>query len=188
MLPLLTAEQFIEERFDLPDSGQWAELINGVPAFLQPPDLDHGNVILNLSKSLAAHVHSSGEGYACFELGLAVTRRPDTALFPAACYFLNGPRFAEADKQVTDLPPSLVIELASTNDRRVGMADRVTRYHKFGVPYVWVIDPNARSVHVCVRGERARPVADTEILRGDPPLRGFSVPVSDLFVEPDWWK
>ena len=55
MIRTLTAEQFIDQRFDMPDSGQWAELIEGVPVFLEPPDLDHGNTILNLSKAVAAY-------------------------------------------------------------------------------------------------------------------------------------
>jgi len=188
MLALMTADEFIETRYELPDAGQWAELVSGIPAFLQPPDLGHGDVVLNLSKALGAHVQETGEGYACFELGLAVSRRPDTVRFPAACYFLTGARFAEADKPYTDKAPALVVELASSNDRRKQMADRVTAYHAFGVPHVWIVDPHDKCVHMCVRGETVRTVSEAETLGGDPPLRGFHLRVGDLFVVPDWWK
>jgi Uma2 family endonuclease len=186
MLALLTAEQFIEQRYELPDAGQWAELAQGVPVFLQPPDVDHGNVVLNLSKAFATHVQGAGEGYACFDLGLIVKRRPDTVRFPAASYFLTGPRFAEADKEVTDTAPALAIEMASTNDRRKDMTDRVLAYHDFGTPVVWVIDPRQRQVHVCVRGERPGVLEDGETLSGDPTLRGFRISLADLFQAPLW--
>jgi Uma2 family endonuclease len=187
MLPLLTAEQFVEQRYELPDAGQWAELDRGVPTFLQPPDLDHGNVILNLSKALAEYVQTTQRGYACFELGLLVEKRPDTVRIPAACYFLEGPRFSEADKAYTETPPAIVIELASTNDRRRNMAARIEQYHAFGSPQVWVIDPHERCAHVCSRGESAIRFGEEDVLVSDR-LAGFRLRVAELFRVPDWWK
>ncbi|MBX3441140.1 MAG: Uma2 family endonuclease [Planctomyces sp.] len=188
MLALLTAEQFIEQRYDLPDAGQWAELVEGVPTFLQPPGLEHGNVVLNLSKALAQYTQENHAGYACFDLGLAVLRRPDTVRFPAVSYFLSGPRFAESDRPFTDTPPVLIVELASTNDRRKGMASRILEYQEFGVPHVWVVDPHNRCVHVCHRGAAATRTDDVETLIGEPPLAGFSLPVAELFATPEWWN
>lgn len=188
MLPLMTADEFVDTRFDLPDAGQWAELVSGVPFYLQPPDVDHGNVVLNLSKALAAHVQETGEGYACFDLGLAVARRPDTVRFPAACYFLTGPRFAEADRAYSEKAPALIIEVASSNDRRRQMAERVMSYHAFGSPHVWIVDPLEKCVHVCIRGETPRTIGESETLPGDPPLREFRLPVASLFAVPEWWK
>lgn len=110
MIRTLTAEQFIEQRFDMPDSGQWAELVEGVPVFLEPPDLDHGNAILNLSKAVAAYVQQGVPGYACFDLGLLMGRAPDTIRFPAMCWFATGERFEESDKDITETVPTLVVD------------------------------------------------------------------------------
>ena len=188
MIPLMSAEEFVDQRFDLPESGQWSELHQGILKNFQPPDLDHGNVIRNLSRMLGDYVQRGGAGYACFDLGIAVHAHPDTLRFPAACYFVTGPRFAEADKPYTTLPPALVIELASTNDRRREMTDRVLSYLEFGTPLVWVIDTKEKCVHVCPRGEKPLLLSTAMTLRGDPILPGFTTPVHDLFVEPDWWK
>jgi hypothetical protein len=76
---IMTAENFADERSELPDAGQWAELIRGVPVTLAPPDIEHGTIVLNLSKAFSTYVHSGGPGYACFDLGLIVERRPDTS-------------------------------------------------------------------------------------------------------------
>jgi Uma2 family endonuclease len=171
MLPLMTAEEFVDQRFDLPESGQWSELEEGILKNFQPPDLDHGNVIRNLSRALGQYVQSGGTGYACFDLGIAVARKPDTIRFPAACHFTEGPRFAEADKPFTEKPPA-----------------RVLGYHEFGSGMVWVIDPKEKCVHLCPCGQKPTLLSAAQTLHGDPGLPGFAVPVQELFAEPDWWK
>src|SRR5690242_16829515 len=108
----LDAEQFAEQKYDLPEGGRWTELVSGKVVVLSPPDDAHGNIVRNLSKSLADYAHQSQLGYACFELGLIVSRCPDTVRCPAACYFTSGERFAEADKAVTDACPAVVVEIA----------------------------------------------------------------------------
>jgi hypothetical protein len=60
----LTVDQFLDARYDLPDSGQWAELDAGRVTLFQPPDLDHGNTILNLSKAIAAWAAAAEGAYA----------------------------------------------------------------------------------------------------------------------------
>ena len=188
MLALITAEEFIDQRYDLPDAGQWSELDRGIVTHFQPPDSDHGNVIRNLSRALGLYVQNGGVGYACFDLGIAIKRRPDTLRFPAACYFVEGPRFAEVDKPFTETAPAVVIELASTNDRRRGMTDRVLGYHEHGTAMVWVIDPKEKCVHVCPRGQKTEVLTSDLTLRGDSEVPHFAVAVEDLFTEPDWWK
>src|SRR5579864_2162436 len=118
MAELMTAEQFIEGRDELADGGRWTELVAGQPVILSPPTIEHGNSILNLSKALADYSQKEQGGYACFELGLAIARNPDTVHFPAICFFTTGDLFAEAEKVITEVRPALVVEVASTNDRR----------------------------------------------------------------------
>ena len=186
---VMSAEEFAANRADLPDAGQWAELIRGVPVTLQPPDIDHGTVVLNFSKALAAYVQLQEAGYACFDLGLRVERRPDTIFFPAISYFTEGERFAEADKDYTDAVPPLVVELLSTPDRRKTINERTGIYINRGIRMVWVIDPLQRVVHVVEKGSpHARRLSEFETLTGEPVLQEFSVRVQELFVEPEWVK
>lgn len=187
---LLTAEQFAEQKDHLPDGGRWAELVAGRVVTLEPPDDAHGTTVLNLSKAIASHMgrpQSADEGYACFDVGLIVARDPDTVRAPAMSWFNRGERFSEADKTITDTTPALVVEVASTNDRRRDVRRRVEEYHAWGVQMVWVIDPPETQVHVCPRGSRARQVSEHETLIGTPILAGFRIPVSDLFAVPSWW-
>ncbi|MEW4527727.1 Uma2 family endonuclease [Maioricimonas sp. JC845] len=187
MIRTLTAEQFIEQRFDMPDSGQWAELVEGVPVFLEPPDLDHGNAILNLSKAVAAYVQQGVPGYACFDLGLLMGRAPDTIRFPAMCWFATGERFEESDKDITETVPTLVVDMASTPDRRRHVAGRIRHFLEWGVSTVWVIDSGEETVEVFESLDAPRRFSSDEQLPGEPILEGFRMPVCDLFVQPAWW-
>lgn len=184
---VMTASEFAEHRAELPDAGQWAELVRGVPVTLQPPDLEHGTIVLNLSKVFSEYAHQSLLGYACFALGLLVEQRPDTVFHPAACYFTSGARFAEADKAFTDVAPQLVVELLTTNDRRRQMNDRITAYLKWGISTLWLVEPQSRAVHV-IRKSQTNPerYGPLETLSGDPVLPGLKLRVESLFADPKW--
>lgn len=181
----MTVEQFLDQRGEMPEGGQWAELHAGVPVFLEPPDVDHGTVVLNLSKALSTYFHSVNAGYACFDLGLHVGRQPDTVYFPAVSVFLQGPRFAESDNAVTETVPALVIEVLSTPDRQQGVEQRLAQYQAWGVPAVWLINQKARTVQLY--DERSSRELDAEMMLDDiAQLPGFRVPVIELFTIPDW--
>ena len=75
---LLTAEDFADRKYELPDGGRWTELVEGQVTAYSPVDDVHGNVVRNLSGALATHAQQTQQGYAGFELGLIVSRDPDT--------------------------------------------------------------------------------------------------------------
>jgi Uma2 family endonuclease len=186
MSPLLSAEQFVAGRDELPDGGRWTELVAGKPVSLSPPTIEHGTAVLNLSKALAVHSQKEQGGYACFELGLVIARDPDTAHFPAICYFTTGPMFAESDKVISETCPALVVEVASTNDRRKGMEQRITSWLDWGVRVAWVLDPQARQVHAFEKGRAGQRLAEHQTLPGGTVLSGFKIGVGELFREPGW--
>ena len=181
----MTVEQFLDQRGEMPEGGQWAELHAGVPFFLEPPDVDHGTVVLNLSKALATYFHAMDAGYACFDLGLHVAHQPDTVYFPAVSVFLTGPRFAESDQAVTATVPALAIEILSTPDRRQGIEQRLAQLLAWGIPEMWVIDPQAKNVQLLnSTGERL--LGTEECIENAPTLPGWHLPVSELFTIPAW--
>ena len=189
--PLISAAEFAEKKYDLPEGGRWTELVAGEVVQYQPPDEKHGTVVLNLSKSLARYfqgAEAENAGEAAFELGLHVARDPDTVRTPPVCCFRGESRFAVLDEVVTDRPPAVVAEIASTNDRRRNMAQRVEEYLRWGVPLVWVIDPHQEQVHVLQQGQPQKQLGARDSLIGFPVLPGFSIRVTDLFAEPKWWR
>lgn len=183
-----TAERFVELRIDLPDGGRWAELAAGRVITLSPPTPEHGNCVLNLGKALATYAQKEESGYACFELGFLLERDPDTLRFPAVSYFTLGPRFAETDNVYTTTRPQLVVEIASTSDRRRGLDERVAEWLKWGVKMVWVLDPNTRQAHSFESHRSGLRLHEEQTLIGATVLWGFAVTVGDLFKEPNWTK
>lgn len=189
MLRQISVEQFLDERDELPFGGRWAELVEGIPICFEPPDPVHGNVILNVSKMLAEYIQRTGRGYACFDLGLLLSREPDTLRYPAVSYFIDGPRFAESDKLFSEATPAFIIELASSSDRRQLMHTREREYLARGVKLVWTIDTEARDIRVAEAGD-AREVcySGVQSVSGGPLLADLDVRVDSLFVEPAWWS
>jgi Uma2 family endonuclease len=185
---ILTASQFLEQRNDMPECGQWSELHHGRPFHFQPPDVDHGNAILNLSKHLAGYFQSQPQGYACFDLGLLVKESPDTILFPAIAIYMEGQRFAEADLAVSTTVPSLVVEMASTSDRKQYMASRVEQYLDWGISGVWQIDTHKEIMTVVSGNYPQRFYEKTETVESIPELPSLSFSLAGLFAIPDWYR
>jgi len=190
-----TAEEFVAKRHELEENGRWSELILGEPVSLEPPPPGHGTAVLNITKALADYVQRTSTGYACFELGLTIARSPDTVYCPPISYFVSGSRWEELDKTITETKPAMVIEIASSRDRRQNMTQRVSQYLDWGVSIVWVVDTDAHQVSAhTLQGNEEFPrdgqleASSAWASRGDriPVLAGFQLPVEDIFREPDW--
>lgn len=184
---IYTAEQFLEARLELPEAGRWTELNQGKMISLDPPDIEHGTIVLNLSKVLSLYLHQVDEGYACFDLGLLVKQNPDTVLFPPACIFNSGDRFEETDKAISERKPTAIVEIASTNQRRQLMSEHVSDYVNWGVDLIWVIDPPTQEVLEYLPGSGSQVIDVNGKITGGTVLPEFSMRVKDLFVEPVWW-
>ena len=194
----LSAESFDDARYDLPEGGNWVELVRGRVEPLSPPEEEHRVAVLNLSKAFAAYLNEHREGYPCFELGLIVSRDPDTVRFPAISYFIGGEFFAEMDKAITDTRPALVVEVMSSNDRRQSLNDRVFEYTNWGVEVLWVVDPLEKAVHTLRPGYANKAAREHETLSGSlswrhkatalPILPDFHIAVADIFAPPEYWN
>ena len=195
---LLTAESFHDALYDLPEGGQWVELIRGRVETLSPPEEEHRLAVLNLSKALGEYLSRNAEGYPCFDLGLIVSRKPDTVRFPAVSYFLGGELFGETDHIVTETRPALIVEVMSSNDRRRTLNDRIHDYTLWGVEVLWFVDPIDKAVHIVRSGYPNKALRDDEALCGSLTWRhkptgktilpDFRIRVSDLFAIPEYWQ
>lgn len=74
-------------------------------------------------------------------------------------------------------PPFIAIEILSSEDRMSRIRQRIDDYLKFGVLYVWVIDPETRKADVYTPGHFYE-AADL-ILRTENPA--IEVPLAELF-------
>ena len=186
----MTAEEFANVRLDLPEAGRWHELHDGKPVLLDAPDDQHGNVVMNISRAFATWLQSQEAdvcGYACHEVGLHVGSGPDTVLVPAMSYFDEGERFSQSDRVIADQQPRLVIDIASSNDRRQLMRERTLLYHHHGVEMIWIPDPFKREIQVLQRAQHTLALGERQKLSGGSVLPGFEIPVPEVFAQPTWW-
>jgi Uma2 family endonuclease len=182
----MTIDEFLAQRSEMPDAGQWTELVHGMPCTLEPPDFLHGAAVLNLSKALGEFLQATPRGYAVFDLGVVVARDPDTIRFPAVAFFDQGKLFAQADQEVTHSAPSWVVEVISSPDRRQGLTTRVEQYFSGGVQLIWVLETRQKELWHWRPGGRAETLLAGDVARAEPVLDRFQVAVADLFREPAW--
>ncbi len=96
---------------------------------------------------------------------------------PDICVYIGAP----PKEQIFRTPPFVCIEVLSPEDRMARVQERVDDYLKFGVPYIFVINPVNRRVWAYTQAGRAE-VKDG-ILRTENP--SLSVPLAEIFAALD---
>lgn len=79
--------------------------------------------------------------------------------------------------------PTLAVEILSPSDTQEGVVERVRMYRRAGVPVVWVVDADFRTVTVHRPNRVAAPLSAEQELDGGPELPGFRVPVARIFED-----
>ncbi len=82
------------------------------------------------------------------------------------------------------IPPELVLEVVSPNDRFGEIMDKVAEYLAFGVPQVWVVEPELRQVVVYRHGDDPRVCRRGQTLVGIGKLSDLNLTVDELFAFP----
>jgi Uma2 family endonuclease len=84
---------------------------------------------------------------------------------------------ARPTEQILTKPPLIAIEILSTDDRMGEMQERIDDYLKFGVRYVWVINPLTQRAWVYTKDGRHE--AKDGILRTESPE--IELPLPEIF-------
>lgn len=79
------------------------------------------------------------------------------------------------------IPPDLVIEVASPSNKWDDLLDRVDEYLRAGVPLVWVVDPPRRWLHVYRQDGSTALFRTTDTVKDEPLLPGLKLRVDDIF-------
>jgi Uma2 family endonuclease len=93
---------------------------------------------------------------------------------PDICVYAGAP----PKEQIFRTPPFICIEVLSPQDRLARVQDRVDDYLKFGVRYVWVINPENRRVWVYTAAGSTE-VKDGILRTENPPL---TVSLTEIFA------
>lgn len=137
----VTAEEF----FQLPESNQFIELIDGEIIMSPSPVPEHQDVIL--STGILFRQAAKERGGRVFVSPMDVYLDETNVPQPDVIYLAPNSRCAVEAKRLVGIPELLVEVISSgsvTRDRR----DKFQLYERFGVLEYWLIDPRDQTVEV----------------------------------------
>lgn len=159
------------------------ELIDGRIVPMPPTGDEHAYLEFNLGRYLGNFVAERKLGWVMGgEIGIYTHRNPDRVR-AADLVFVSKERLPRPTGRFLDVAPDLVVEIMSPDDRWLDVRQKLEEYFAIGVPRVWIVEPDIRSVLVCRSPTEMLRLGEGDTLRGEGALEGFSIPGSSLFVE-----
>ena len=115
-------------------------------------------------------------GYVCFQDAPRKVRKPDVS-------FIRKERLPEGvtSDGYAYIPPDLAVEVISPNDSAYEVDYKVREYLGAGVPLIWVINPEDRTVRIHRLDLSVSWLQEHDELSGEDSLPGFRCRVSTIF-------
>jgi Uma2 family endonuclease len=181
----MTADEFWEFANRPENEGKRLELVRGEVVEMPSPGELHGLLCGWIAHLLWVYVlkRRSG-GVSSNDTGLLVEEGPDTVRGPDLILFGESRTLDQLSPRYSTRIPQLVVEVLSPNDRGNRHARRVGQYLRRGVPLVWAVDPEDRTVAVYRPHENHQVLDETEELTGNGVLADFRLRVAELFALP----
>lgn len=181
----LTAEEFYDFVHRPENRDRHFELERGEVVEMPPPGKLHGFVCGNVARILGNFAAKRRKGYPCSnDTGLIVERGPDTVRGPDVTFYEDDQTADTMERKYSETPPRLVVEVLSPTDQPTKINRRISQYLKRGVPLVWLVDPEVRSVTVYPAGRFHYVLDETDELTGQEVLPDFRCRVSEFFALP----
>lgn len=182
---LMSADEFWDWVHRPENRDRHFELERGKVIEVSRPGELHGVVCTNAAWILGSYIRRRRKGYACSnDTGIIWEWDPDTVKGPDLVFYDKNQLFEELNPKWTEEIPLVVIEVRSPNDRMSKINRRIAQYLTWGVPLVWLVDPDDQTVTI-YRQDRPPEVleADQELMGGDI-VPDFRCPVADFFFMP----
>lgn len=162
---LVSVEEYLHTDYE-PD----CEYVDGVLVDRNVGEKDHSKS----QRNILLYFHERSKAWNLFviqELRVQVSRTRFRV--PDVCVVL-GP---EPDEQILTKPPFLCVEVLSPEDRMSRIESKIDDYVKFGVAYVWVVDPQTHKAWIYTAGSRHE-VQDGVLRTANPE---WIVPLAEVF-------
>ncbi len=131
-------------------------------------------IALFLKSKALGRAYPQDTAFRCFPGRPLHIRKPDAA-------FVRAERLSPelSDKDIA-VPPDLVVEVVSPHDTVLELDQRIADYRSVGVPLIWVVNPNIRTVQVLRADRSGTTFTDGDTLSGEDVLPGFTCKVADF--------
>ena len=173
----MTAKEFLTL-----DDGSLSELVRGKVVPMNMPGSRHGQIcnkigrlVGNFSENHLGHTFNN-------DSGIVTERDPDTVRGADVSFYSyervpKGP----APPGYLSVPPNIVFEVLSPDDRASYVLQKVAEYLNAGVTAVYVVDPRTKRVSVYREREPVQTVEEDSFLSFPEPLEELKIGVRQLF-------
>src|SRR5262249_55226604 len=130
---LMTAEELLE----LPDDGWRYELVRGVLRRMPPPGARHEAVAARIMRRVGGFVEVHGLGEPFGAPGFKLEHDPDVVRAPDFA-FIAARRLGQSEvpNGYLEIPPDLLVEVISPNDKASDVQEKIEEWLRFGVRVV----------------------------------------------------
>lgn len=131
-----------EEYFQLGETHQRYELIDGVVCMSPSPTRVHQDVMMEIAHQLRTYVISHAKGKVYSEIDVRLGKGPDgrdLVYRPDVVFITN--EHAERCGDPIDGAPALAVEVVSPSSRRFDKETKKGDYERCGVSEYWIVDP-----------------------------------------------
>ena len=122
------------------------EVVNGEIRIMPPAKWKHCRIIELITKALQRQLDGDRYSFATGSFGLIIRKAPLTSRVPDLAVF-DLTTLIEQDGYIHSAPQLLVEVLSPANNRRE-REEKLADYAAIGVPEVWLVSPEARTVEV----------------------------------------
>jgi Uma2 family endonuclease len=132
----------------LPNDGRRYEIHDGELCVTPAPSFEHQVILSNLVRALMRHVPSVAPGLLLFApLDVILSDRADeTTILQPDCLYIAPDRMALTSRRGMEGGPTLAVEILSPSTRAIDHGTKRALYARYGVPYLWLVDPDARVI------------------------------------------
>jgi Uma2 family endonuclease len=182
---LLSIDEFWEWASRPENRDRLFELDEGKVVEMPPPGELHGVICNLIAYLLTRYVFQRSKGYVCInDTGLLLKRKPGTLRGPDIMLFDENRPLSKLSRKYTDRIPKLVVEVLSPSDQMARVNRRISQYLKRGVPLVWLVDPETRTVTVYRPGTDLKVLQETEEITGEDVLPKLRYRIAEFFALP----
>ena len=122
------------------------EVVDGEIRIMPPAKWKHALIVANLHDALVAQLSRREVQVVNGSFGLVIRKAPLTSRIPDLAVFLKS-TIVEQDGYIHSAP-QLVVEVLSPGNTRRERERKLADYASLGVPEIWVVSPEARTVEV----------------------------------------
>jgi Uma2 family endonuclease len=182
---LMTAEGFWEWASRPENADRRWELVKGEVVEVPSPAEFHGILCSWIVHLLWGYVLRRGRGgVSSNDTGLLVEHDPDTVRGPDVMVFEESRPLDQLSRRFSTRVPVLVVEVLSPSDRMPRMTARIGEFLRRGVPIVWLVDAETRTVTVYRLDHYPQVLDENDELTGEFTPPDCTLRVAELFNLP----